>query len=157
MMQQGNEIRIRRAAVSDLETVVQFNLAMARETEGKDLAPATLRAGATAVLEREELGFYLLAELDGVVAGQLLITYEWSDWRNGFFWWIQSVYVREDCRRRGVYRALAGRVTELAKQRGDVCGVRLYVDRDNAVAQEVYRRLGMAQSHYDLYETEFGG
>ena len=131
MQQENSEILIRPAVPSDLATVVEFNRALAQESEGKELDLATLRAGVAAVLEREELGFYLLAELGGQVVGQLLITYEWSDWRNGFFWWIQSVYVREDFRRRGVYRALAGHVTELAKRRGDVCGMRLYVDRDN--------------------------
>ena len=147
---------IRRATLSDLEAIIGFNAAMARETEGKALEPSRLRAGVTAVLQREDRGFYLLAELDGQAVGQLLVTTEWSDWRNGFFWWIQSVYVRPDYRRRGVYRALDQQVRLEAGRRGDVCGVRLYVDRENLVAQQVYRDLGMAQSRYFMYEIEFG-
>ena len=155
MPESNSGITIRGAVPGDLETVVGFNRAMAFETEGKGLDPATLRAGVEAVFQREDLGFYLLAELGGTVVGQLMITYEWSDWRDGFFWWIQSVFVSPESRRRGVYRALAEHVTGLAKAHGGVRGVRLYVDRDNAGAQAVYRRMGMSRSNYDLYELEF--
>jgi GNAT superfamily N-acetyltransferase len=156
MINSGPEIRVRRASFADLETVVDFNSAMAQETEGKSLEQARLRAGVEAVLQREDLGFYLVAEIKGKVTGQLLITTEWSDWRNGYFWWVQSVYVAPDHRRRGVYRALHDHVRMEALRRRNVCGVRLYVDRDNHVAQQVYRSLGMSHSHYDLYEIEFG-
>lgn len=155
MTDSGSEIRVRRASSADLETVVAFNQAMARETESKDLQPARLRAGVEAVLHREDLGFYLVAEIEGEVAGQLLVTTEWSDWRNSYFWWVQSVYVAPGHRRRGVYRALHSRVRTEALSRRNVCGVRLYVDRDNHIAQQVYRNLGMSHSHYDLYEVEF--
>ena len=154
MPESNSGITIRAAVPGDLETVVGFNRAMALETEGKTLDPVTLRGGVGEVLQREDLGFYLLAELGGTVVGQLMITYEWSDWRDGFFWWIQSVFVRPKSRRRGVYRALAEHVTGLAKAHGGVRGVRLYVDRDNAGAQAVYRRMGMSRSNYDLYELE---
>lgn len=155
MASSGPKLNVRRAGPPDLASVVQFNADMAQETEGKDLDPETLRSGVAAVLEEEALGFYLLAEWNGNVVGQLLITSEWSDWRNAFFWWIQSVYVLPEYRRRGVYRALDHQVRVEAGRCGNVCGVRLYVDRGNLVAQQTYRELGMSPSHYDMYEVEF--
>lgn len=151
----NSPILVRRAAAADLDTLTRFNMAMAMETEGKALVADTLRAGIRAALDNAALGFYLLAEIDGRPAGQLLITAEWSDWRNAWFWWIQSVYVAPEFRRRGVYRALEGQVRQQALAAGNVCGLRLYVDRDNRAAQQVYVNLGMALSHYDLYEREF--
>ena len=150
------EIRVRQACLTDLDTVTAFNQAMAQETEGKALEKGRLRAGVQSVLEDHDRGFYLVAELDGLMVGQLLVTYEWSDWRNAFFWWIQSVYVAPGYRRRGVYRSLNDHVLAQARQRGNVCGVRLYVERNNRIAQQVYRNLGMSHSHYDMYEIEFG-
>ena len=107
------------------------------------------------MLDRNSLGFYLIAEVEGRPAGQLLITTEWSDWRNGYFWWIQSVYVDVEYRRQGVYRALDSHVHSEARRRGDVCGLRLYVERNNQVAQQVYSSLDMHRSHYDLFEIDF--
>lgn len=153
--EQHPEIRVRRAASGDLETLVEFNAAMAWETEGKTLDPARLRAGVTAVLEHEARGFYLVAELSGRIVGQLLVTTEWSDWRNGDFWWIQSVYVGPGHRRLGVYRTLHRHVQAEARRRDDVCGLRLYVDRDNHVARQVYASLGMQDSGYDMLEIDF--
>lgn len=149
-------VQVRTARWSDLNTVAEFNTSMARETENKELDPPTVRAGVTAVLQHQDRGFYLIAEVDGQVAGQLMITNEWSDWRNGFFWWIQSVYVSPDYRRRGVYRALDAYVRAEALKRGNVRGVRLYVERNNHIAQSAYQNLGMSQSNYDMYEIEFG-
>ena len=149
------EIKVRRAITTDLETLVRFNSAMALETEAKTLDLAMLRAGVLAALENEALGFYFLAEIEGRVAGQLLITTEWSDWRNAYFWWIQSVYTDPEFRRQGVYRALERQIREEALALGNVCGVRLYVDKANYAAQLVYVKLGMSPSHYDLYEIEF--
>ena len=149
------DIIVRHATKSDLNTVVAFNTAMARETEDKTLDTELLSKGVSAVLDKHTLGFYLLAEIDGRTVGQLMITTEWSDWRNGYFWWIQSVYVDADHRRRGVYRALNSQVHAEAKERGDVCGLRLYVERNNHVAQQVYSSLDMHQSHYDLFEIDF--
>ncbi len=151
----GRQINVRLAQMADLETLVEFNIAMAHETEGKELDLDLLREGVSSALKRDDRGFYLVAQVGGQVAGQLFITREWSDWRNGFFWWIQSVYVHPDHRRQGIYRALDQRVKNMAVEQGNVCGVRLYVDRNNQAAQQVYRRLGMSQSHYDLYEIEF--
>lgn len=149
------QIEVRRAVPADLEAVVAFNLAMALETEGKSLEPDRLRQGVKEVLDGGQRGFYLLAEMNRRVVGQLLITDEWSDWRNGYFWWVQSVYVATDCRRRGVYRALENLVRDEARRQGNVCGLRLYVDRDNHIAQQVYTSLGMSPSRYDMYEIEF--
>ncbi len=148
-------IRIRRATPADAAFIVQSNAAMALESEGRALDEELLLPGVTAALSDESLGFYLIAEIDGSPAGQLMVTCEWSDWRNGMFWWIQSVYVRPEYRRRGVYRALHRHVEEAARAEGGVCGLRLYVEQDNAVAQRVYREMGMEQTRYYMYETEF--
>ncbi|MFI5181354.1 MAG: GNAT family N-acetyltransferase [Thermoanaerobaculia bacterium] len=145
-------LAIRRASPADTETIAVFNEAMARETEGKTLDPMTIRAGVAALLARPDLGFYLVADEDGALAGQLMITFEWSDWRDGLFWWIQSVYVRKQRRGKGVYRALHTRVREMAREAGGVCGLRLYVERENAAAMETYRRMGMHETHYRLFE-----
>ena len=151
----ASEITVRRAIGSDLETIVAFNASMAEETEGRSLDLERLRPGVAAVLGDDRLGFYLLAEITGQVVGQLMITTEWSDWRNAYFWWIQSVYVAAGFRRRGVYRALDSQVRSQAQKRPDVCGLRLYVDRDNLVAQAVYAGLDMQHSNYDMYEIDF--
>ena len=150
----ADSILVRPANQRDLKVLVEFNSAMALETEGKSLDPDALHAGVAAVLEDGLKGFYLVAECRGNPVGQLLVTSEWSDWRNAYFWWIQSVYVIPEHRRRGVYRALDQQVRAQARLRGNVCGVRLYVDRRNHGAQKVYSSLGMCPSHYDMYEVE---
>jgi len=146
---------VRPATLADLETLVEFNLAMAWESEDKGLDPARLRGGISSLLHAPAEGFYLVAERDGSAAGSLMVTYEWSDWRDGRFWWIQSVYVRPERRRQGIYTALHQRVLELARQDGRACGIRLYVEQDNRGAMATYESLGMAQTHYRLYEEEF--
>jgi len=128
---------------------------MALETEGKTLDYITLKQGVSEVLSDPLKGFYLIAVFSGSVVGQLMITSEWSDWRNGYFWWIQSVYVKPENRLHGIYRALNEEVLSLAKNNGNICGIRLYVDRDNTIAQRVYHNLGMSTSNYDMYEIEF--
>ena len=143
---------IRAATPADVETIASFNEAMATETEGKTLDPATIRAGVRGLFARPDLGFYVVAEDGGRIVGQLMITYEWSDWRDGVFWWIQSVYVRPGTRGKGVYRALHAHVRTMAKAAGGVCGFRLYVEKENAAAQETYRRLGMHETPYVLFE-----
>ena len=148
-------IEIRRATPADVETLVAFNAAMARETEDKDLDLASLRAGINALLKDEALGFYLVADIDGQAVGQLMITTEWSDWRNAHFWWLQSLYVLPDYRRKGVFRHLYSYIQAQAGRAGNVCGLRLYVERTNRHAQQVYVNLGMELSHYDMYEVEF--
>jgi GNAT superfamily N-acetyltransferase len=128
---------------------------MAQETEGLALDADVVRPGVAAVLADDALGFYLVAEVDGQAAGQLMVTYEWSDWRNGLFWWIQSVFVRLEFRRRGVYSALHRQVAQAAREAGGVCGIRLYVEQDNTIAQQVYESLEMHRTRYQMYEVEF--
>jgi len=150
------EILIRPARAEDAGDIARFNLAMALETEAKALDPARLRAGVDAVFTDSRHGFYLVAEVDGANVGCLMITYEWSDWRNGQWWWLQSVYVPEEFRRRGVFRALHAEAERRARATAGVIGLRLYVERENANAQNTYARLGMHDSGYRLYECEFG-
>lgn len=149
------EVTVRNASSDDLSTLSAYNIAMARETEGKLLAEEIVTAGVRQMLTRPDLGFYLVAEANGHLAGCLGITFEWSDWRNGLFWWIQSVYVDPHHRRQGVFRALYDHVTSMAQNQASVCGVRLYVEKDNTTAQHTYARLGMTETDYRLFEIEF--
>jgi GNAT superfamily N-acetyltransferase len=153
------DIQLRVATEADAATIAGFNARMARETEHLELDPQRLRAGVEALLRDPAKGFYLLACVDasGVerIAGQLMITYEWSDWRNGAFWWIQSVYVREEDRGQGVFSRLYREVHRMARQSGAACGLRLYVEGENRRAQQAYERLGMHERSYRFYETDF--
>jgi GNAT superfamily N-acetyltransferase len=149
------ELIIRQATLQDAQIITQFNALMGEETEGKKLDKRTLTKGVQAVLTDEAKGLYYVAEVDGGVVGQLMITYEWSDWRNANFWWIQSVYVEKEYRGRGVFTSLFRHVREIAEKRSDVCGIRLYVEKSNARAQSVYEQLGMHRSHYEMFELEF--
>lgn len=161
VMRPTNQLRIRQATLQDLDVLTTFSAAMALETEGRRLDLARLRSGTQAVIDRPERGQYYVADLhrnhpaDTVTVGQLLITYEWSDWRNAQFWWIQSVYVEPTWRRQGVYRAMHQTVMALAQSRADVCGVRLYVEDDNTIAKGVYGRVGLSPSSYQIYESDF--
>jgi len=146
---------IRPAKPSDIEALAQNHRAMAFETENKTLDVDTTLRGTRAILDDPAKGFYLIAERAEHMVGQLLVTFEWSDWRSGNFWWIQSVYVLPDARRTGVYRALHDHVLTSAKNAQNVCGVRLYVDKDNRQAQSTYRAMGMQAAHYDIYEVDF--
>ena len=130
---------------------------MALEAEHKRLDPATVARGVRAVLDDPAHGRYFVAERDGGPVGQLMITYEWSDWRNGRFWWIQSVYVLPQARRGGVFRALFRHLEELAKADPGVCGIRLYVERENARAQATYRHCGLEDAGYVLMEVDYSG
>ncbi|MBX9678022.1 MAG: GNAT family N-acetyltransferase [Gemmataceae bacterium] len=142
---------IRTASEADLEMIVDFNAALAEESEGKTLDPAKLRPGVAAALADPHKGRYFLAEHGGRVVGQMLITYEWSDWRNGWFWWIQSVYVTLDHRRKGVFRGLFDHVRQLALAEG-VIGVRLYVEKENTRAHATYQSLGLDWTSYLVME-----
>ena len=149
----GDRVVATRVAVAaDAATLAEFNGAMALETESKSLALEKLLPGVESVLRAPRHGFYVVAEAAGEIAGSLLVTYEWSDWRNGRLWWIQSVYVRPAHRRRGVYRALHEFVRERARATGDVVGIRLYVERENAAARRTYGALGMTETPYRIYE-----
>jgi GNAT superfamily N-acetyltransferase len=143
---------IRRATPADEAVVVAFNAALAWETEQKKLNEDVLTTGVRAVFADPAKGFYTLAERGGEVVGQVMVTFEWSDWRNGWFWWVQSVYVRADARREGVFRALFGELLRQAGEDPSVIGLRLYVERENARAQQTYRGLGMAEAPYFLYD-----
>lgn len=148
------QIVIREARPDDAPFLIESNIRLASETEQLQLNRSCVTAGVKALLGDAAKGTYYIAEAGGVVAGQLLITYEWSDWRNGTFWWIQSVYVSAAQRGRGVFRALFQHVHDLATSRPDVCGLRLYVDAQNAAARGVYSRLGLQQTNYEMLELD---
>lgn len=154
-----DNLNIRRAKPEDAPTIASFSAAMAHETEGRHLDLERLHKGTSALLESIDRGFYMVAEIeqagDRQLLGQLMITYEWSDWRNGVFWWVQSVYIDRTWRRQGVFRRMHQAVLQEAKARTDVCGVRLYVDKDNPIAHITYERLGLIRSAYQIYESDF--
>ena len=146
---------IRQATPADTDVIADFNLRLAEETEQLRLDPETVRAGVAAVLGDSAKGLYFVADVDGTVAGQVMITYEWSDWRNGNLWWLQSVYVRQEFRCRGVFRALFRHLEQLARARRDVAGLRLYMHADNQHARRTYERLGMTYSNYEVLQMDF--
>ncbi len=153
-------IIVRRGLAKDIPTLVEFNVAMAHETEQKALDVATVQRGVQGMFDGRGTGFYLVAETEQLpdsrrVVGALMVTYEWSDWRNGWFWWIQSVYVHPEFRRRGVFRALFEFLKQEAEKQTDVCGMRLYVENENKVAQKTYETLQMTMTPYRMYELEF--
>jgi ribosomal protein S18 acetylase RimI-like enzyme len=148
-------ISVRRATRDDLATIVDFNIAMAAESEDKGLHPGVLSRGVAHLFDEPADGFYLMGDADGVAAGSLMVTYEWSDWRGGRFWWIQSVYVLPQFRRKAVYSKMHDWVRQTAIADANACGIRLYVEKQNIGAQATYQSLGMVATHYDLYEEEF--
>ena len=168
-------ISVRDATRADIDRIAGFQQAMAMETEGRTLDADTIRRGVTSVFDDPLKGFYIVAVVDeaggvaggnsggdssdnggvGKVVGSLLITYEWSDWSAATWWWIQSVYVDAAWRRRGIYRTLYEHILAMTDGRDDICGIRLYVERANTVAQQTYSALGMSHSHYDMYEIVF--
>jgi GNAT superfamily N-acetyltransferase len=147
-------LHVRPATPGDLDMIVLGNINLAEESEQVRLDQATLRPGVAALLDGRAPGRYWVAELDGTVVGQLLITYEWSDWRNCMVWWIQSVYVAQRARRRGVLKMLYRHVRKEAEAAG-AGGLRLYVDNTNARAQSAYAALGMKGDHYRVFEDMF--
>lgn len=169
VMLSHRQLTVRLAEVRDLDILVDFNCRLAQETEAKCLAREVVRAGVSRVLQDTRLGRYFVAEESVPAAvgnsryamapassllGQLMVTTEWSDWRDGHFWWLQSVYVLPEQRRRGVLRALVEHVAALARQERSVCGLRLYVERHNHVAQIAYERLGIYPAGYLVYELD---
>jgi GNAT superfamily N-acetyltransferase len=144
-------VHYREAVPADASAIIEFQLAMARETEELELDRAILTSGVNAVFADPALGRYYIAEDDGNVIGSLMITYEWSDWRNGMVWWIQSVYVIPERRGQGVYAGLYAHVKQIVEQ-STVRGIRLYVDKRNTPAQQVYTKLGMNGEHYLVFE-----
>lgn len=151
------DISIRAARIDDATFLAAGNIAMALESEHKQLDPGTVTRGVQAVLGDPAKGRYFVAERDGQPVGQLMVTYEWSDWRNGNFWWIQSVYVLPETRRLGVFRGLFGHLEQLAKADPTVCGIRLYVERENGRAQATYRHCGLEDAGYVVMEVDYSG
>lgn len=151
----SEEIKIRIAEEKDADAMIEFNQAMAFETEGKRLDPKKISAGVKAVFGDDRKGFYVVAENeDAEIIGGLMVSYEWSDWRNGWFWWIQSVYILPEGRGKGIYSRLYEFVKEEASKAGEVCGFRLYVDLENKHAQKVYESVGMFASNYLIFGEE---
>jgi GNAT superfamily N-acetyltransferase len=150
-------IQIRAATREDIEIIAANNAALALETEHRRLAPEVVRAGVAAALSDPAKGRYFVAEHAGRVVGQIMHTYEWSDWRNGCFWGIQSVYVAREARRQGIFRRLFDHLRALARAEPGVCGLRLNVERDNVRAQQTYRECGLVDAGYHVMEEDFSG
>ena len=151
-MTEHSAVTYRSARQGDVDSIVAFQLAMAKETEDIELHPPTVISGVRTVFESPELGRYFVAEQDGQLVASLLITHEWSDWRNRTVWWIQSVFVIPDRRKQGIYAGLYLYIKSLCENDSSLAGIRLYVDRRNDSAQQVYLRLGMNGDHYQLFE-----
>ena len=152
-----SDLHIRLAESRDLESLVTYNAALASETEGRQLERSLLQSGVESVLADASKGFYVVIEHrpSGQTIGQVLITFEWSDWRNTVFWWLQSVYVHKEWRRQGVFKQLYDYVLREGKRQGNVAGIRLYVEQDNAVAQKVYAQAGLSPTPYKMFEIDF--
>ena len=146
------ELKIREASEKDIPVIVQYNLSLASETESKTLDKKTLSLGVQAAIANSERCRYFVAEQSNRVVGQIMITYEWSDWRNGCIWWIQSVYVDAEFRRQGVFKQLYQHVKDAAEKESECCGLRLYVEQENHGAQSTYKKLGMNAPGYLVFE-----
>lgn len=156
-MSTSTEIRVRSALPGDADIICEFNLRLADESEGRRPDPEVLRRGVLEALARKDLCLYFVAEIAGRVVGQAMVTYEWSDWRAGMFWWYQSVYVDRDFRGRGVFHKISSHIMHLAKTTPGVCGLRLYVEEHNQRAIEVYRGMGLTPSGHVVYEWDWSG
>jgi ribosomal protein S18 acetylase RimI-like enzyme len=151
-MSESSTFTIRPARPEDAETIVLFNCRLAEETENTRLDPPTVLAGVKHFLADPAKGRYLVAERDNILIGQLAHTREWSDWRNGDLWWIQSVYIKDGHRGQGVFRALFDRLQSMAAEAGNVVGIRLYVEKHNDKAQSAYGRLGLLKTQYEVMQ-----
>jgi ribosomal protein S18 acetylase RimI-like enzyme len=149
-------INIRDAKPSDAGVIADFNNRLAEETESRSLAQDLIGPGVEALLSDQTKGRYWVAELDDKIIGQIAVSYEWSDWRNGMLWWIQSVYIHSSQRRKGVYSKLYRHVESLAQTDENVIGIRLYLEKDNERAQSTYEKLGMGMTNYRIMQTLFG-
>lgn len=147
-------IKIRKARLDDLETIVKFNYNLAKQTEDKELNFVILTKGVEAILKDSAKGQYYVYEIDNKVVGQIMYTYEWSDWRNGTFLWVQSVYVDEQHRRKGIFKALYNHVKQICDNDEGIAGIRLYVEKENHNAKTTYKSLGMCECNYNMYEYE---
>jgi ribosomal protein S18 acetylase RimI-like enzyme len=149
------KILVRTGKDKDIETITEFNMAMAWETEQKKLSLPVVAKGVQKVLENPQHGFYLVAEVANEVLGSLMVTFEWSDWRCALFWWIQSVYVKPEFRKQGIFKHLYEYLKDKASQEPNVCGFRLYVEQSNSIAQSTYGKVGMKETPYRVYEELF--
>jgi len=154
-MPMPSSLHIRAATEADIAVVAEFNRAIARETEHRELPEAIVLEGVRRFITERQRGHYFVAEREGRVVGQTAVTFEWSDWRNGEFWWIQSVYVHPGHRGTGVFRALYQHIEALARAGEHCCGIRLYMERDNETARQTYRKLGMQETGYEVFEAIF--
>ena len=150
-----NELSVRIAEDKDADTLVRFNMALAWETEQKKLSSPVVSKGVQTLLKNPRHGFYIVAETANEVVGCLMVTFEWSDWRNGVFWWIQSVYVKPEFRQQGILAKLYKFLKEKASRESNLCGFRLYVERSNHTAQNAYGKVGMKETSYKVYEELF--
>lgn len=152
MKSEKSEIQVREAAPEEWKVIAGFQLEMAKETEGELLDKDIVRAGVQAVFEKPQLGSYYVAEAKGQIIASLMITYEWSDWRNATVWWIQSVYVIPQFRKKGVFRRMYAYIRYQVSSRDDVSGIRLYMVSHNTIAGQVYEKLGMDGKKYRMFE-----
>ena len=148
-----SSIYIRDALIGDAEIIADFNCRMALESENRHLDPAIVLTGVRKGIEQRDICRFFVAEYKGQIVGQAMVTYEWSDWRCSMFWWIQSVYIHHLARRQGIFKTIYSHIVTLARQSQGVCGLRLYVEKDNSKAIATYERLGMKPSGHILYET----
>jgi len=146
------KILIRKAIEEDLPTIVDFQMAMALETENLKLEESIVKKGVSAAFHDSAKGQYFVTEIDNEIAASLMITFEWSDWRNGMVYWIQSVYVEKKFRRMGIYSKMYTHIQEIVKNDENIRGIRLYVDKTNTRAQMTYKKTGMNGEHYQLFE-----
>ena len=152
-----NALSVRTGQEKDTDTLVKHNIALAQETEQKQLSPPIVTQGVQMLLKNPQHGFYVVAEITDEIVGSCMVTYEWSDWRCGLFWWIQSVYVKPEFRRRGIFRKLYESLKQMASHEQNVCGFRLYVEQSNHTGQNTYAGIGMKESPYKFYEEPFEG
>ena len=145
------DLTITQGKASDIDTIVRFQADMAMESEGTMLDMDRLTLGVSSAINDEQKGIYLVARANDTPIGSLMLTREWSDWNNQWYWWIQSVYVMPEYRKKGVYKAMYATLKDMAQENG-VSQIRLYADRTNLSAQQVYQRLGMRESHYLMFE-----
>jgi len=148
-------LSVRTGQEKDIDTLVKFTIALAQESERKQLSPPIVTRGVQTLFKNPQHGFYVVAEIADEIVGSCMVTYEWSDWRCGLFWWIQSVYVKQEFRRQGIFRKLYESLRQMASHEQNVCGFRLYVEKSNHTGQNTYAGVGMKLSPYMFYEESF--
>ena len=147
-------MNIRKALNKDIDVIARYNYNLAYETENKILDMNILTKGVEAIIKDENKGIYHVCEINGEVVGQIMYTFEWSDWRNGTFLWIQSVYVYKEFRGMGVFKALYKFIRDIADNDNNICGIRLYVEKENTIAKKTYKNIGMKECNYYIYEYD---